>query len=191
MNGTLILSVNAADKLASRGFAKELGVTVAANDATDIAGVQKADANAKVVSGERINGISMCEQYGKRELIPLSDETEWLSEVYHTDKRLGISEPLYPGVTRHKTSFGGECIVFCGTPDMPFRYFTAFSLLNETRKKQFVDILSKNDLLPLYYPEDAELYLRAGRLSDGRLFAAAFNLRVPKLLPEMADFILK
>ena len=59
---------------------------------------------------------------------------------------------------------------------MPFKYFSAFSLLNETRKKQFVEILSKNDLLPLYYPEDAELYLRAGRLKDGRLFAAAFNL---------------
>ena len=39
-----------------------------------------------------------------------------------------------------------------------------------------VDILSKNDLLPVYYPEDAELYLRAGRLGDCKIFAAAFNL---------------
>jgi hypothetical protein len=83
---------------------------------------------------------------------------------------------MYPGVTRHKTSFGGECIVFCGTPDMPFKYYSAFSLLNETRKRQLVDILSKNDLLPLYYPEDAELYLRAGRLPGGEIFAVAFNL---------------
>ena len=59
---------------------------------------------------------------------------------------------------------------------MPFKYFSAFSLLNETRKKQMVDILSKNGLLPIYYPEDAELYLRAGRLSSGEMFAAAFNL---------------
>ena len=177
MKGTLILSVNAADKLVSRGFADEMGVKVAPdNGAIDIVGVQKADTNTKVVSGERVNGISMAAQYGKRELIPLSPETEWLSEVYHFDKKLNASETLYPGVTRHKTSFGGECIVFSGTPDMPFKYFSAFSLLNETRKKQFIEILSKNDLLPLYYPDDAELYLRAGRLSDGRLFAAAFNI---------------
>jgi hypothetical protein len=118
----------------------------------------------------------MSAQYGNRELIPLGKSTEWLSEVYHFDKKLDAYEPLYPGVTRHKTSLGGECIVFSGTPDMPFKYFTAFSMLNETRKGQLIEILSKNGLLPLYYPEDAELYLRAGRLSDGRLFAAAFNL---------------
>lgn len=39
-----------------------------------------------------------------------------------------------------------------------------------------VDILSKNGLLPAYYPEDAESYLRAGRLSGGEMFAIAFNL---------------
>ena len=50
------------------------------------------------------------------------------------------------------------------------------SLLNETRKRQFVDILSKNDHIPVYYPEDAELYLRAGRLPTGEIMAAAFNL---------------
>mgnify|MGYP007119909299 FL=1 len=59
---------------------------------------------------------------------------------------------------------------------MPFKYYSAFSLLSETRKRQLVDILSKNDLLPLYYPEDAELYLRSGRLPGGEIFAVAFNL---------------
>ena len=177
MRGTLILSVNAADKLCERGFSGELGVNVApVEQTTNSSGAAIANPNKKVVSGERINGVSVGNQYGKRELIPLSDETEWLSTVVHVDGKTGEAEPLYPGVTRHKTSFGGECIVFSGTPDMPFKYFTAFSFLNETRKKQFIEILSKNDLLPLYYPEDAELYLRAGRLNDGRIFVAAFNL---------------
>ena len=59
----------------------------------------------------------------------------------------------------------------------PFeKYFSAFSLLNETRKKQFVEILSKRDNLPLYYPEDAEVYIRAGRLASGEILAAVFNL---------------
>ncbi len=177
MKGTLILSVNAADKLCQRGFSEELGVTVAPMvQNTNASGAAITPKDAKVVSGEQINGVSVGKQYGLRELITLSDKTEWLSEVYHLDGKTGEKEILHPGVTRHKTSFGGECIVFSGTPDMPFQYFTAFSLLNETRKKQFIEILEKNDLLPLYYPDDAELYLRAGKLTDGRLFAAAFNL---------------
>ncbi len=177
MKGTLILSVGAADALVARGFASELGVIVASNAAPiDKVGVPIVSQNVKAATDERVNGISQDVQYGNRELTPLSDDTEWLSEVCHFNRKLNVSEPLYPGVTRHKTSFGGECIVFCGTPDMPFKYYSAFSLLNETRKRQFVDILSKNDLLPVYYPEDAELYLRAGRLPSGEIMAAAFNL---------------
>lgn len=177
MKGTLILSVGAADALVTRGFASELGVTVASGAVSiDQVGVQTGSASAKVATAERVNGISLDVQYGNRELTPLSDDTEWLSEVYHFNQKQNVPEPMYPGVTRHKTSLGGECIVFCGTPDMPFKYYSAFSLLNETRKRQLVDILSKNDLLPLYYPEDAELYLRAGRLQGGETFAVAFNL---------------
>ena len=177
MKGTLILSVGAADALASRGFSSELGVTVASRAiAIDQVGVQTSAASTKVATAERVNGISLDVQYGNRELKPLSSDTEWLSEVYHFNQKLGVAESLYPGVTRHKTSLGGECIVFCGSPDMPFKYYSAFSLLNETRKRQFIEILSKNDLLPIYYPEDAELYLRAGRLQGGEIFAAAFNL---------------
>ena len=59
---------------------------------------------------------------------------------------------------------------------MPFQYYTAFSLLCEMRKNQFVEMLSKNDLLPLYYPEDGEVYIRAGRLANGECMVAAFNL---------------
>ena len=142
----------------------------------DKTGVQTVSSNAKVATAERVGAISLEVQYGNRELTPLSDDTEWLSEVYHLNQKLNVPEPMYPGVTRHKTSFGGECSVFCGTPDMPFKYYSAFSLLNETRKQQLIDILSKNDLLPIYYPEDAELYLRSGRLPSGETFAVAFNL---------------
>ena len=83
---------------------------------------------------------------------------------------------MYPAVTRCKNTEGGETVVFCGTPDMPFLYHTAFSLLCETRKNQLIGILGKNGLLPIYYPEDGEVYLRAGRLSDGTRMVAAFNL---------------
>ena len=182
MKGTLVLSVNAADKLTKRGFTTELGVTVAADESyIDAVGVATVKTDKKVVTGERINGVSMSAQYGKRELTPVSEETEWLSEVVHTDGKTGEAEILYPGVTRHKTTYGGECVVFSGTPDMPHKYFTAFSMLNETRKKQLIDILSRRDLLPVYYPEDAEVYLRAGYLPNGEIFCAVFNLSLDEL----------
>ena len=194
MKGTLVLSVTAAELLISRGFASELGVTVVSGAAAiDHLGVPIAPASTKVASAEIVNGVTMDTQYGKRELRPLSDETEWLSEVFHYDRKLQVAETLYPGVTRHKTSFGGECIVFCGTPDMPFKYFSAFSMLNETRKRQFVDILSKGNHIPVYYPEDAEVYLRAGRLPSGEILAAAFNLSQDELeeLPLTVNFEVK
>jgi hypothetical protein len=59
---------------------------------------------------------------------------------------------------------------------MPFLYHPAFSLLCEPRKNQLIEILSKNGLLPLYYPEDGEVYLRAGRLGNGERMVCAFNL---------------
>ena len=66
-------------------------------------------------------------------------------------------------------------IVFCGTPDFPFHYSSAFSILNETRKKQFVDILSRRHHLPVYYPGDVDVYLRAGYLDNGEMLCAVFD----------------
>jgi hypothetical protein len=166
LSGTLILSVGAADKLYKRGFGDYLGVRVASDE----------EATKTVVGGESVNGTAITAQYARRELIPTDDTTEWLSEVFHKNTVTEAREPLYPGVTRFNNSFGGETIVFSGTPDMPFAYSTAFSMLNETRKKQLISILSKRDNLPIYYPEDADLYLRAGRLPSGEIMAVAFDL---------------
>ena len=166
LSGTLILSVEAADKLYKRGFGDYLGVRVASDE----------EATKTVVGGESVNGTAITTQYARRELIPTDDTTEWLSEVFHKDTVTEAREPLYPGVTRFDNPLGGETIVFSGTPDMPFSYATAFSLLNETRKRQLIEILSRRDNLPLYYPEDAELYLRAGRLPCGEIMAVVFDL---------------
>ena len=59
---------------------------------------------------------------------------------------------------------------------MPYSYTTAYSLLNETRKKQLVEILTKGNHIPLYYPEDGEVYLRAGLLKNGEIMASLFNI---------------
>lgn len=163
MKGTLLLSVGAVEKLCQRGFKEEIGVTVRPWD-------------GKVINGELVGDQRIAKQYDFRELLPAREDIEILSESFHADNRTGENIPMFPAVTRCKTSEGGECIAFCGTPDMPFLYHTAFSLLCETRKHQLVEILSKNGLLPIYYPEDGEVYLRAGRLKNGERMAVFFNL---------------
>ena len=39
-----------------------------------------------------------------------------------------------------------------------------------------IEIMSHGTPLPVYYPEDAEVYLRAGYLSSGEMMVALFNL---------------
>ncbi|MBE7026716.1 MAG: hypothetical protein E7410_04040 [Ruminococcaceae bacterium] len=167
LSGTAVLSAVAAEKLCQRGFGEHIGV-----DAREW--------NGKKMSYEVVYGKRMAVEYEPKELVVLADGVEELSQVIHINSD-GKPENLYPGVTRFENSLGGEVIVFAGSPDMPFKYFTAFSLLNETRKKQFTDILSRRNHIPLYYPEDAEIYLRAGYLKDGSIMAAFFNLGFDQL----------
>lgn len=118
---------------------------------------------------------------------PCREETEALSWAYTQNTITGKDDLLFPGVTRLSNSQGGDTIVFCGTPNMPYTYHTAFSMLNETRKKQLISILEKRDLLPLYYPEDCEVYLRAGYLENGEIMAVFFNLGFDQL--EVVPFV--
>ncbi len=163
LQGTLILSVGAADKLCKRGFSEHIGVTVSELD-------------DKVISFEIINGKKVNKPYLPKRLTVCNDAVEVLSEVVHHNKQKNEYEYLFPGVTSLNNSLGGNVIVVNCNPDMPFKYFTAFSLLNETRKKQFVEILSKGNNLPIYYPEDCEVYLRAGYLNNGEIMATFYNL---------------
>ena len=163
MKGTLVLSVGAVEKLCARGFAGEIGVTAKAWD-------------GKVINGELIGQNRIAKQYNLKALVPCREDVEILSYSYHADKATLENVPMFPATTRCKTSEGGDCIAFCGTPDMPFLYHTAFSLLCEPRKKQLTKLLSEKNLLPLYYPEDGEVYLRAGRLKNGERMAVFFNL---------------
>ena len=71
--------------------------------------------------------------------------------------------------------------MFSGTANVPFHYAKIVSYLNSSRKAQIVDVMEKSGNLPVYYPEDAEMYLRAGYLSDGTLMCACFNLSLDQL----------
>ncbi len=163
LKGTLILSAGAAEKLCARGFADYLGVKVS-------------PWGNIVSSGEKILNNFSAVQYEKKLLTILGENTKVLSSIVRKNPETGVFEDVAPAVTRLENCLGGEVVVFCGTPDTPFGYNTSFSLLNETRKKQFIDILSKNGHIPVYYPEDGEVYLRAGYLENGEIMVAFFNI---------------
>jgi len=165
--GTLVLSARAAEKLCERGFGDMIGVTVR-------------KWQGKLVSRERVMGVTVAKQMDLCELVPTKDGVEELSTAIHMADA-NSNEDLYPAVTGFKNPMGGYTVVFCGTPDTPFNYATAFSMLCGPRKAQLVEILKKSGDLPVYYTEDAEVYIRAGYLKDGTLFCGVFNIGLDPL----------
>lgn len=159
---TVVLSAIAAKKLIARGFGDYIGATLS-------------EWNGKQIGGEIIDGHKINKQIGLLQLTPNDPKVVPLSYTFHKPN-IDTTELLFPAVTGFENPAGGYTVVFCGTPDTPFNYATAFSMLNESRKHQFVKILEKQNNLPVYYPEDAEVYIRAGYLDSGELFCAFFNI---------------
>ncbi|MBQ7051143.1 MAG: hypothetical protein IJN87_11015 [Firmicutes bacterium] len=175
--GPFFLSSEAARQLNKRGFKAYTGV-----DVQPWTGAHP--------SFERlhVNGKKTNAQIGIQQLIPQSDRVETMSTVIHLKD--GVQEiPLFPGVTVFKNELGGQSIVFCGTPRTKFHYTEAFAFLSESRKEQMIQLLSACGNLPVYYTEDAEVYMKAGTLSDGSLLTAVFNIGLDPLeeIPLVVD----
>ena len=167
--GTVVLAGASAKRLNERGFEHLTGVKVKTWEGENL-------------SGELIYATNRSSkaQIDAFELIPISDEVKAESFIYHIPDGK-TKKMLFPGCTVYKNPLGGTSIVFAGKPDVPFNYTSAFSFLNESRKAQFVNLLKATGNLPVYYPEDAEVYLRAGYLPDGKLFVAVFNIGLDPL----------
>lgn len=71
-------------------------------------------------------------------------------------------------------------LFFSGTTDTEFHYDKSVSFLNASRKKQIVNLLKKTGNLPVYYPEDLEIYMKAGYLADNSLMCGIFNIFLTK-----------
>lgn len=167
--GPLFLAADTAMRLNERGFQKYTGVEVK-------------PWTGRNASGEilHINGNTCSAQRGLCELIPLGEQVKTESTVYHLlDGK--TREKLFPGVTSYKNPLGGTTFVFSGTPKTNYNLVEAFAFLTESRKAQLVDLLKRSGYLPVYYPEDAEVYLRAAEGADGSLFVALFNLGLDTL----------
>ena len=162
--GTVVLSAVAAQKLNARGFGNMTGVEVSEWN------------GSKAICGELWQNQYIRSMWEAKQLKPICDGVEAVSHVIYSNPDTGNMDPLFPAVTRYENPAGGETIVFYGNPDTNFSYTYAFAMLNETRKKMLCELLSKRNHVPVYYPEDSEVYLRAGYLKNGEIMAVFFNL---------------
>lgn len=162
--GTVFLASDTAKRLNERGFRELTGV-----DAEEWTG-ENATGEILDKKGSIANAqMKICK------LSPIHKDVKTESEVFHL--RDGkTKEILFPGVTSYKNPLGGTSIVFSGTPKTTYNIIEAFSFLTESRKKQIVRLLKENGGLKLYYPGDEEVYLRLGKMNDGRYMCVLFNL---------------
>ena len=164
LKGTLILASDTAENLNKRGFTQYMGVKVQ-------------DYSKTTLSGEVIllNGHKCKVQKKTKELILVDKAVRVDSQVYHScdDKN---KEYLFPGSTVYKNAVGGTVVTFSGTPVAEYTYTDGFGFLQYARKLQLINILKETGNLPVYYPGDAEIYLRAGIMPDGSLFTVVFDI---------------
>lgn len=165
LSGRIVMDAPAAERFIARGLGEQLGVAV-----------KRREPSLPPVSAELLTETDISSrQYESRELIPFSDEVKHYSEAYHL--RDGIHKDiLFPAVTAYHNRLGGTAVVFSGDTQVSFTHSANFSFLNESRKRQLVRILSDLDSLPVYYPDDAEVLLKAARTQDGGLLVAFLDM---------------
>ena len=163
LKGPVILASNTAQNLIKRGFGQYIGADVR-------------EWNGKTVKYEKlyVNNRKVAKQMQLKELVPFEDAVAD-SMVLHSLGD-GVDEPLFPGSLIYKNSLGGTVFLFAGTPEAAFRYTEAFSFLTYSRKQQLIRMAKQTGLMPVYYPNDEEMYLRVGYLPENKLFCGLFNI---------------
>ena len=160
--GDVYLSSDCLENLTERGF-------------TDKIGVIAREWKGKPLSGETYNGTTLRKQYKQKELVPVNDKVYADSIVFHLENNKD-RVPLFPAVSVFPREDGKKTVVFSGTPDAPFNYSVGFGLLNALRKEQLINLLKPSGTLPVYYTEDAEIFLNAGYMGKDKMVLAPFNL---------------
>jgi hypothetical protein len=162
--GTVCMTGEVACDLINRGYGELLGVSVK-------------DWEGMAAKGEffEFDPSAACtKQKDCRMIEVINNKVETLSWSYRTIE--GEKKRLSPAVTVLERDKGKYSVVFAGTPNVNHNYMEGFAFLNESRKRQFVDIFKRAGALPIYYDGDEEVLLRAGKIKDGRLLAAFINL---------------
>jgi hypothetical protein len=160
--GSVVCSIDAARDVISRGYGHLLGVDIEEPD-------------ERMRNGETFDGTpyTVCGmQVGSKKIVPLSDKVEVLSNIFgRVDGGIRI---VSPAVTLYQREGGVFSVVYSGTPDTNYTYTEAFSMLNETRKKQLLSLIKRAGDLPVYVESDNEICLRAGYTRSGELLCALF-----------------
>ncbi len=163
LSGTLFLDGFAAKNLQNRGLGEYLGVEV-----REWTGATR---SIELIGGEKKR---VGNQVGGMELVPAPDARIESMVCNIPDGKTDV--PLFPGSVLYKNSLGGTVITFSGSAKANFVYTEAFSFLCESRKAQFIKLLKETGNLPVYYPDDAEVYLKAADAPNGETFVAFFNI---------------
>ncbi len=163
LKGSVILASDTAQNLIKRGFGEYIGVDVREwNGKQPVIEIMKGGAHCKI-------------QRGLKELVLINEATEVDSYNYNSTDGQSY-ERLFPASTVFKNALGGTVIVFCGTPVAEFNIVEAFSFLNYSRKEQLIRMLKQTGEMPVYYPNDEEIYFKCADMDDGRVFCAIFNI---------------
>ena len=147
-------------------------------------GVSVREWDGDPVSYDRIGEYKSASQFRAKALTVTDDSACADSHACHlydgkTEKR------LYPASVIDKNRLGGTVITFSGTPTYEqFHYGQAFSFLNSGRKEQLSRMLASVGSLPVFYPGDAEVFLKTALLPDGTRFCAFTDLSFDPL-PEI------
>ena len=162
---SVIADGEAARALCTRGFEKYLGVTAHPWE-------------LGLISMECFGGNAelRCEAQPAPYELRIKDEktailTENMRWVGTHDAKM-----LAPASTCLERENGRITAVFCGAVASRFSFERSFAYLNESRKAQLIDLLSKAGALPVYLEGDGEVCLRAGKIKDGRLLVALYPL---------------
>lgn len=162
--GNVILASDSAKNIIERGFGESIGISV-----------EEWTGDTPSYEKLSVNGNLTAVQYKLKEIKIEDTNVEVDSWVIHSVNE-NECKKLFPGSVMYKNKQGGLSFVYCGTPNAPYHIGTAFSFLNSSRKKQLAEVLERAGELPVYYPNDEEIYLRAGKTRDGERFCAIFNI---------------
>ncbi len=162
----LLLDGPAAEALTRRGFAEAIGI-------------QAEPWTGPGVSGERWGEVILHRDLRYSRLEP-GPRTRIHSTLLH--RASGVSDAfdeVGPAVTLFESAAGGRVAVLAASAGYG-NSLTApgLSFYDEDRKRELVELLAFvcGQPVPLYYPGDAELYVKLRRFADGRYLLALFNL---------------
>lgn len=156
-NHNVLLDGLAAEKLTERGFANLIGVSADAN-------LPKC-ATIEYCSEDKKDYVQFT--VGCSMLKPLPG-TECLSAIWHKDSAISPEEEyICPGLTVYTNPQGGKIAVLAAHLFGTWEKLTAFSCLNEVRKRQLLQIFEKFGGVPWTMPGDDHLVLRCGTTTDG------------------------